>query len=91
MQWCQGRLPHELFESIPMSKMTVDLKVGETLAIGLATIRLEQKSGQRARLVIDAEPGTQITTPKAKREAAATARMSVLQTPPEQPHGEHPI
>ena len=46
-----------------MSKMTVDLKVGETLTIGEATVRLEQKSGQLARLVIVAAPDTQIKPP----------------------------
>ena len=52
-----------------MSKMTVNLKVGETLAIGAATVRLEKKSGQVARLVIEAAPDTQIKPP---------ARMSAL-------------
>lgn len=47
-----------------MSKMTVDLKVGETLTIGAATVRLEQKSGQLARLVIVADDATPITPPK---------------------------
>lgn len=34
--------------------MTVDIKPGQKLQIGDATITLEQKSGQLARLVIDA-------------------------------------
>lgn len=46
-----------------MSKMTVDLKVGETLTIGAATVRLEKKSGQVARLLIEAAPDTQIKPP----------------------------
>lgn len=33
----------------------IDLKVGEKLQIGDATLVLEQKSGQLARLVIDAD------------------------------------
>lgn len=61
-----------------MSKMTVDLKVGETLTIGEATVRLEQKSGQLARLVILADDATPITPPKARRNTASEARMSAL-------------
>lgn len=55
-----------------MSKMTVDIKVGETLQIGSATIKLEKKSGQMARLEVTASPETPITVPK------TTARMSAL-------------
>ena len=61
-----------------MSKMTVDLKVGEMLSIGAATVRLVQKSGQLARLVIDASDETPITTPKARRATASEARISAL-------------
>ena len=57
-----------------MSKMTVDLKVGETLTIGAATVRLEKKSGQVARLVIEADPDTQIKTPARKSAHPANAQ-----------------
>lgn len=46
-----------------MSKLTVTLKVGETLRIGDTRVKLEKKSGQLAHLVIEADPGTPITTP----------------------------
>lgn len=55
-----------------MNTMHVDLKTGETLRIGNATVRLERKSGQLARLVVTADPETTITPPYA-------ARKSVLQ------------
>lgn len=61
-----------------MNKMSIDLKVGETLTIGAATVRLEQKSGQLARLVIVADDATPITPPKARRNTASEARMSAL-------------
>lgn len=35
--------------------ITIDLKLGETLRIGEAVVRLESKSGQLARLVIEAD------------------------------------
>ena len=67
------------------TKLTVDLKVNETLMVGSTAIRLEKKSGQIARLVVSAEPQTVITTPNA-------ARMSALQDPLEQKtHGQYPL
>ena len=41
-----------------MKKMHVDLKLGQVLLIGDAVIRLEKKSGQVARLLIEAAPDT---------------------------------
>ena len=52
-----------------MTKMHVDLKPGQVLIVGGAAIRLEKKSGQVARLLIEAAPDTQIKPP---------ARMSAL-------------
>ena len=70
-----------------MNKMSIDLKVGETLTIGAATVRLEQKSGQIARLVIVADDATPITPPKARREPASEARKSALHIDPGAHHG----
>lgn len=60
-----------------MKKMHVDLKLGQVLLIGDAVIRLEKKSGQVARLLIEAAPDTQIKPP---------ARMSAPE-PVENTHG----
>ncbi|MFV3090158.1 hypothetical protein ACNJYG_06635 [Pseudomonas sp. GW6] len=60
-----------------MTKMHVDLKPGQVLIIGGAAIRLEKKSGQVARLLIEAAPDTQIKPP---------ARMSAPE-PVENTHG----
>ena len=46
-----------------MNKMHVDLKPGQALIVGDAVIRLEKKSGQVARLLIEAAPDTQIKPP----------------------------
>ena len=70
-----------------MNKMSIDLKVGETLTIGGATVLLVKKSGQLARLVIDASDETPITTPKARRATASEARMSALHIEPGAHHG----
>ena len=56
-----------------MNKMSIDLKVGETLTIGGATVLLVKKSGQLARLVIVADDATPITPPKARRNTASEA------------------
>lgn len=41
--------------------ITIDLKVGETLRIGdVAMITMQQKSGQLARLTVDADSSVQI-------------------------------
>lgn len=60
-----------------MTKMHVDLKPGQVLIVGGAAIRLEKKSGQVARLLIEAAPDTQIKPP---------ARMSAPE-PVENTHG----
>lgn len=62
-----------------MKKYTTDLKVGEVLVIGDATVRLEKKSGQLARLVVTADAGTPICTMQERREIANQARKSALQ------------
>ena len=46
-----------------MPKLTVDLRTNETLTIGEVRVRLERKSGQLARLVIDAPEQVRITLP----------------------------
>ena len=56
-----------------MKKMHVDLKLGQVLLIGDTVIRLEKKSGQVARLLIEADPDTPITPP---------ARMSASPSEP---------
>ena len=46
-----------------MSKLNIDLKVGQSIQIGAATITLEKKAGQLARLVIEADPKIKIIVP----------------------------
>ena len=46
-----------------MTKMHVDIKPGQALIVGDAVIRLEKKSGQVARLLIEATPETLIKPP----------------------------
>lgn len=47
-----------------MPKLTADIKPSQTITIGDTTVRLERKSGQIARLVIDAPEHVRITLPR---------------------------
>ena len=51
------------------TKLTVDIKVNESVVIGSSTVRLEKKSGQIARLVITANKETIIQTPNESRKS----------------------
>ena len=57
-------------------KLTTEIKAGETLVIGDVRITLERKSGQAARLLIDAQDGTEIRTPRSKRDSLARRSAS---------------
>lgn len=76
-----------------MTRMKVDLKVGETLIIGDTKVSLEQKSGQLARLVIVAPDDMPIQPPGTRQRAteASTARKSALHIDKEHTHGEHAV
>lgn len=56
----------------------VDLRVGETMTIGGAQVRLEDKSGKRARLRITAPPSLRIDPPARGLVADLAARRGVL-------------
>ncbi|MDD2978129.1 hypothetical protein [Aquabacterium sp.] len=58
------------------SKLTTEIKSGETLVIGDVRITLERKSGQAARLVIDAQNGTEIHTPRSTRSDSLARRSA---------------
>lgn len=69
----------------PTGNLSVDLRIGETLYVGDARIRLERKDGRRARLLVQAPRTTKIKTPGAQ-ECASAPEMGK-----EQPHGKHPL
>lgn len=68
-----------------MSKLIVDVRVGEKLIIGDTVVSLASKSGQLARLVVEARPDIKIITPKKQRMSAEPLKKE------EGTHGEHPI
>lgn len=61
-----------------MSKFSTVLRVGESLKIGDARITLQEKSGQMAKLTIEAAPEVEIARRSALQQGAAN-------------HGEHSV
>ena len=68
-----------------MRKKTIDLKVGETMQAGAARITLAHKSGQLARLIVQADEHTTVRSPK------EIQRRSAVHPEKENSNGEHPI
>jgi hypothetical protein len=60
----------------------VDLRVGEVMTIGGAQVRLEEKSGKRARLKITAPPSMRIDPPARGSAADMAARQGVMEAWP---------
>ncbi len=56
--------------------IVIELKVGESAEVGGATITLQEKSGQRARLRVVAPPGVRVEPPK--RGGSELAKEGVL-------------
>ena len=55
-------------------KMSIDLRIGESICVGDARISLERKDGRRVRLLVQAPRTTKIQTPSKPRaqECAST-------------------
>ncbi len=66
-----------------MGKLTVDLRIGESLHVGDAIIQLERKNGQLARLVVTADNHIKI---KHKRMSASDLKDTEQYT-----HGKHTL
>ena len=72
----------------PIGNLSIDLRIGETLCVGDALIRLERKDGRRVRLLVQAPRTTKIQPPAKPRtqECALTPNSGK-----EQAHGQHPV
>lgn len=72
-----------------MSKRTIELAAGDSALIGGARITLVEKSGKRARIVVQAPSGIPIvhpiTNPSAHECASSPSKGKEL------PHGKYPI
>lgn len=56
-----------------MSMLHIDVRLGESIQIGDATVTLEKKTGRMARLKIDADKSIKITRPSAGDSAQECA------------------
>lgn len=72
-----------------MTRRTIELIAGECALIGGARITLVEKSGRRARIVIDAPKQVQIIHPINKPGAHECA--SSPSQGKEHPHGQYPV
>ncbi|MFA9283769.1 hypothetical protein ACCQ08_03220 [Comamonas sp. SY3] len=72
-----------------MTKRTIELAAGDAALIGGARITLVEKSGKRARIVIEAPSTVQIQHPISNPSAHECA--SSPQTGKEQSHGKYPV
>ena len=57
-----------------MPKLAADIRANQTITIGNTTVRLQRKSGQIARLVIDAPEQVRITIPRQTGSAKTGGR-----------------
>lgn len=64
----------------PIGNLSIDLRIGETLCVGDARIRLERKDGRRVRLLVQAPRTTKIQTPSKPR--AQECASSTTKEPP---------
>ena len=72
--WLAARLRAIRTTAAAMPKLTADIKPSQTITIGDTTVRLERKSGQIARLVIDAPEQVRITLPRQTGPAKTGSR-----------------
>lgn len=72
-----------------MTKRVIELAAGESALIGSARITLVEKSGRRARIVVQATEDVQIQHPIHKPSAHECA--SSPSTGKEHSHGQHPV
>ena len=72
-----------------MTKRVIELAAGDSALIGGARITLVEKSGKRARIVVQAPSGVQIQHPIPNPSAHECA--SSPDQGKEHPHGQYPL
>ena len=75
------------------TRIHIEVRAGESFAIGGATVTLEHKSGQRARLLVQAESCTPVSLPGRKPITHPSAHecASSPKTGKELSHGKYAI
>lgn len=75
------------------TKLHVEIAVGESFTIGTTVVTLQQKSGQRARLLVQASADTTVTRPGRNTLTNPSAQECAPSPNPakEHTHGQHHI
>lgn len=78
-----------------LSKLHVELRIGETLHIGTSTVTLEKKSGQRARLLVQSDVGIHMNIQNAGHKPNTNPSAHECAPSPElgkeHTHGKHSL
>lgn len=75
------------------TKFHIELAAGQSITVGDATVTLQHKSGQRARLLVQAPANTHVTHPgrnPISNPSAHECASSPVQAK-EHTHGKHPL
>ena len=76
------------------TKFHIELAAGQSIAVGDTTVTLQHKSGQRARLLVQAPADTPVTHPgrnPISNPSAHECASSPQRGSKEQAHGQHPV
>ncbi|WP_202758265.1 hypothetical protein [Delftia acidovorans] len=74
-----------------MTRRTIELNAGDSALIGGARITLVEKSGRRARIVIEAHEQVPIVHPIRNPSAHECASLPAAARAKEPHHGQHPV
>jgi sRNA-binding carbon storage regulator CsrA len=74
-----------------MTRRTIEMSAGDSALIGGARITLVEKSGRRARIVIEAPEQVPIVHPLRNPSAHECASSSAAERAKEHHHGKHPV
>ena len=75
------------------TKFHIELAAGQSITVGDTTVTLQHKSGQRARLLVQAPADTPVTHPGRNPISNPSAHecASSPETGKEQSHGQYPV
>lgn len=76
------------------TKFHIELAAGQSITVGDTTVMLQHKSGQRARLLVQAPADTTVTHPgrnPISNLSAQECASSPQRGSKEQAHGQHPV
>ena len=73
------------------TKFHIELAAGQSITVGDAIVTLQHKSGQRARLLVQAPANTPVTHPGRNPVSNPSAHECAPSTPKERHHGQYHV